>query len=214
MKALYGQFVKPGDLVFNIGANIGTKTRIFLDLGARVVAVEPQPQMCRMLQETFGTEITLFEAVAGPKDGKGELWLCTDNQLATCTKGWAESLQDRWPMAKWHKKITVPMISLDTLIIHCGKPTFCKIDVEGYENMVLRGLSQRLHALSFEYTVPFIEPALECIDLVRRLGMKYFNYIVQENYRWELDNWADAREMTDILWRLPIETFYGDVFVR
>jgi protein-L-isoaspartate O-methyltransferase len=45
MDALYRQFVKPGDLVFDIGAHVGDRVAAFRRLGARVVAVEPQPAL-------------------------------------------------------------------------------------------------------------------------------------------------------------------------
>src|SRR5689334_4646326 len=38
----YRQFVGPGDLVFDVGANVGHVTKVFLRAGARVVAIEPQ----------------------------------------------------------------------------------------------------------------------------------------------------------------------------
>jgi len=212
MRALYGRFVKPGDLVFNVGANVGTRTQVFVDLGANVVAVEPQAAMCNTLREKFGEKIAVVEAVAGPEEGEGELWLCTDNQLATCAKGWAESLKDRWPMEKWHKKITVPMVTLDGLIAQFGEPAFCKIDVEGYELEVLKGLTRPLKAVCFEYTVPFIEPALECVDRLAALGMTRFNYIIQETMNFLLPEWVGPELIKQTLADLPQETFYGDVF--
>ena len=212
MSALYKHFVGPADLVFNIGANIGMRTQIFTDLGADVVAVDPQPAMCEALRARFGDAVAVVEAAAGPEEGEGELWLCTDNELATCAKGWAEALQDRWPMEKWHKKVTVPMVTLDGLIERYGEPDFCKIDTEGYEINVLKGLTQPLKALCFEYTVPFIGPALECVDYLAALGMTKFNYIVQEEMRFVLSRWVGAEEIKQHLAALPEKTFYGDVF--
>ena len=43
MDALYARFVKPGDLAFDIGSHVGDRIASFRRLGARVVALEPQP---------------------------------------------------------------------------------------------------------------------------------------------------------------------------
>lgn len=51
--AFYKQWIKPGDLVFDIGANIGNRTRVFADIGARVVAVEPLPHCYWALRWMF-----------------------------------------------------------------------------------------------------------------------------------------------------------------
>jgi tRNA G37 N-methylase Trm5 len=45
MYRLYSEFVSAGDLVFDIGANIGDYAEMFARLGARVVAVEPNPEL-------------------------------------------------------------------------------------------------------------------------------------------------------------------------
>lgn len=39
----YRQFVQPGALVFDVGAHVGNRLRVLRQLGARVVAVKPQP---------------------------------------------------------------------------------------------------------------------------------------------------------------------------
>ena len=51
--AFYSRLVKPRDLCFDVGANIGSKTKIFLELGARVVCIEPQPNCVDVLKETY-----------------------------------------------------------------------------------------------------------------------------------------------------------------
>ncbi len=45
MDALYRRFVNRGDLVFDIGAHVGDRVAAFRRLGAKVVAVEPQPAL-------------------------------------------------------------------------------------------------------------------------------------------------------------------------
>ena len=231
MKRLYGQFAKRRDLVFNVGANIGTRTQVFVDLGARVIAVEPQPEMAEALRDRYRhqtvlmsrdsryehhmQQVQVIEAAAGPKNGVVELLLCTDNQLATCEPGWAESLADRWRMESWRNRITVQQVTLDHLVMRYGLPEFIKIDVEGYENEVLRGLSYRVPVLCFEATIPFVEPALAClVQLYVRLGFTEFNYLVQETMALVLEEWVSAPRMIEILRGLPESMFYVDVFAR
>ena len=43
MDALYARFLRAGDLAFDIGAHVGDRISSFRRLGARVVALEPQP---------------------------------------------------------------------------------------------------------------------------------------------------------------------------
>jgi FkbM family methyltransferase len=56
MDRLYGQFVKPGDLVFDAGAHVGDRVAAFRRLEARVVAVEPQPALVRTLRLLYGRD--------------------------------------------------------------------------------------------------------------------------------------------------------------
>lgn len=213
VKQLYGQFVHPGDLVFNIGAHNGVRTAIFLELGARVVAVEPQEALCAGLRQAFANkDVEVVCAAAGPTEGSVELHLCTDNMLATCAPGWAEALKDRWPQEKWNRVITVPQVTIDGLMEEYGEPDFIKIDVEGYEDRVLEGLSRPVKALSFEYTVPYIEPALRALEIAEALGFAWFEYIIQESPELLHESWGGAASMAAILRGLPASIFYGDIF--
>ena len=60
--SFYSQFLNPNTLCFDIGANIGNRTEIFLTLGARVIAVEPQKECAKMLRLRFGNAITVIQA--------------------------------------------------------------------------------------------------------------------------------------------------------
>ena len=51
MLRFYSQFIKPGDRCFDIGAHKGERTNVFLQLGAQVVAVEPQTQLATLLEK-------------------------------------------------------------------------------------------------------------------------------------------------------------------
>jgi len=66
---LYGEFVRSGDLVFDVGAHVGDRTACFRRLGARVVAVEPQPPLVRTLKILYGRDRAVaIEPVAVGRD--------------------------------------------------------------------------------------------------------------------------------------------------
>src|SRR5690349_5060195 len=77
MDRFYGQFVRRGDLIFDVGAHVGDRVAAFLRLGARVIAVEPQPAMVRTLRLLYGRRSRVaIEAVAvGRCSGAVELRL-------------------------------------------------------------------------------------------------------------------------------------------
>src|SRR5438034_1118523 len=52
-RAFYRMFLREGELCFDVGASIGKRTKVFLDIGARVVAIEPQPRCVAQLNERF-----------------------------------------------------------------------------------------------------------------------------------------------------------------
>lgn len=218
MKRLYGQFLKPGNLVFNVGANKGDRTAVFVELGAMVIAVEPQAEMAALLRRRFlNKPVRIIEAAAGATDGTIMLRLCPQHRSATCEWGWVEALGGgrASPPEKWHESIEVKQITLDTLVARYGLPDFIKIDVEGYEREVIKGLSHRAAAVCFEATIPYLDAAIEgLVDLSDRLGYGEFNYLVREEMRLVLDEWVSGDEMAAILKDLPAKTWYCDVFAR
>jgi hypothetical protein len=105
--------------------------------------------------------------------------------------------------------------TLDRLIELHGKPCFIKIDVEGYECEVVKGLSQSVGTLSIEFTPEIPDPTLRCIDHLAGLGDVRLNYAVAETMDLLLDNWVSPREMAGILASFQGDnSLFGDVYVR
>ena len=75
MRELYSSLLRPGDLVFDIGAHAGNRSRAFASLGCDVVALEPQPDFARVLRMLFaGTpQVTVVEAAASNAPGRATL---------------------------------------------------------------------------------------------------------------------------------------------
>lgn len=207
-RPLYRRWIKPGDLVFDIGANVGERVKVFRQLHAEVVAVEPQADVAALIPSADGM---VHVEVAACTFGRGSLvplWRCQANHYMTTTiadypnkvqihaasfGGYAYDAQPE----------LVPAVSLDELIARYGVPAFIKIDVEGGEANVLAGLSQPIAALSFE--VHDFDPgkAATCIDLLDQLGDYRYSYSQGESF--ELDSWPPTERIVGM---------FGDIYAE
>src|SRR5918997_6957771 len=72
---LYGEFLGPGDLAFDVGAHVGGRVRAWRRLGARVVAVEPQPDLLRVLRLFFARDrgVVIVPRAVGARAGRARL---------------------------------------------------------------------------------------------------------------------------------------------
>ncbi len=159
---LLSQFIGPNDLCFDLGAYRGFKTELMLSFGARVVAVEPIPASYERMTEIVGrnTRATLLQAAVGAFDGVAALHIARSRQLSSLRSDW---------QAEWTGEIEVETVKLDTLIARFGQPRFCKIDVEGFELEVLKGLSQPLPIVCMEFHTA-AEPWSDTLACIERLG--------------------------------------------
>src|SRR6188768_2960720 len=113
MDRLYGSFVRPGDLVFDVGAHVGDRVDAFRRLGARVVAVEPQPALVATLRLLFGRDANVsIEAVAlGRTPGSVTLKLNLDNPtVSTASEAFIRAAEGApgWLGETWTRDVDVP----------------------------------------------------------------------------------------------------------
>lgn len=219
MDRLNAQFVKAGDLVFDIGAHVGDRTASFLRLGARVTAVEPQPRVFRALRLMHGRHpnATLRCEAVGAEAGTLEMFLNTDNPtVSTLSQDFVEAAQTAqgWQGQRWDRRITVPVVTLDQLVMDYGVPDFVKIDVEGHEAEVLAGLSTALPQLSFEFTTIQRDVAEACIARLCGLGQYIFNLSLGEDHALPEGAWISGPAMQAKISLLPESANSGDVYAR
>jgi FkbM family methyltransferase len=219
MRRFYAQFIKPGDLTFDVGANMGSRTRIFLDLGASVVAVEPQKECVRVLFAQFhaNPRFHLVNKALGAAEGKSEMFISNFTRTSSMSKEWIETKKpETHQRISWGEARQVSVTTLDSLIHEYGIPAFVKIDAEGFEYEIMRGLSHPLPAVSFEFLPCYLKPALQSIEYLKRFDHISMNYAVEEYFKWMLDDWVSPDEMISIL--QPYQTnskyMHGDVYAR
>lgn len=217
MDRLYGQFVQRGDLVFDVGAHVGDRIASFRRLGARVIAVEPQPAFARLLGLIYGrSRGVVIESVAvGREIGSTRIMINPDNPtVSTASQDFVSAARDAlgWETQRWTRSLVVPVTTLDTLIARHGVPSFIKIDVEGFEAEALQGLSQPVKALSFEFTTIQRAIALACIDRCVLLGLSRFNAALGESQTFAHDGWVDRITIRGWLTALPHEANSGDIY--
>lgn len=216
LQRFYAEFVRPGDLCFDVGAHVGNRLQVWHSLGARCVAFEPQPRLFDYLQRRFGAEasITLLPLAVGAAAGTATLHISTRTPTVTSlSTEWIASVQRdaSFRRVAWDKAVEVELTTLDAMIACHGVPRFCKIDVEGFELAVLQGLTHPLPVLSFEYIAAALPMAQQCILRLEQLGRYQYQYSPGETHRLAAPRWLDAAEMLVLLKTLKGS---GDVYAR
>lgn len=221
MQRLYAQFIGEGDLVFDIGAHVGDRTGAFLSLGAHVLALEPQPLPARALRLIYGRDprVTLIAAAVADCDGTVRMHVNTENPTVSTISGDFLVQTDGapgWEGQRWDQEIEVPAVTLDSLIARYGRPRFIKIDVEGFEDRVLAGLSEAVPALSFEFTTISRDVACRSLNRIASLGSYRFDIAIGESQKLTFGEGReiDALAMTAHLLALPQEANSGDIYAR
>lgn len=213
---LYGKFVRTypmTPIVFDVGANIGKHSKLFRRLGCHVVAIEPQRACIAALERTFGTSIKIVHAAVSDSIGSADLQACGFHTVASMSRDWIETTtkNGRFPGLVWDKKERVQTTTIDALIQTHGFPCFIKIDVEGYELQVLRGLSRPVPALCFEVHPETAKIAIDCVSRLGELGRYEFNYSGDDDATLEFSDWLDPEHAVGYLATIERR---GDVYAR
>ena len=219
LQRFYSEFIAPGSLCFDIGAHVGSRVRAWRALGARVVAVEPQVDFLFVLRALYGRDdsVTILSTAVGAQEGKANL-LVSDRTptVTTLSQEWAQEVRrdPSFKQVRWRTGDAVQVTTLQALIEDYGVPAFVKIDVEGYEAEVLRGLEIAVTCLSFEYLPAARAVALECVQRLNTLGNYTYNWSVGESHRLARRDWCSADEICRFIENVGLQAGSGDIYAR
>jgi len=220
LRQLYGPFVSAGDLVFDVGAHLGDRSAAFSSLGARVIALEPQPHVATWLERWTGRDprITVLREAVGRAPGKARLAVSRANPtVSTLSEGFQRDVAAANPgfrSVRWDESVEVPLTTLDALIERYGIPSFVKLDVEGWEAEALAGLSQAIRAVSFEFVTGATQVGNACVLRLLELGSYEFNVVPGEGRKFVFDAWRTGDEIARWLDAGTGGISSGDVYAR
>jgi FkbM family methyltransferase len=140
------RMLRPGEVFFDIGANAGMvtlETRAMAGESLRIFSFEPQPTLAESLRRSIAINgygnIQVIECLLGDEEGTGELFLTSHAIHASMI-----------PREKHFQRISLPLHTIDTLVRsgQCAPPDIVKIDTEGAEQKILRGMAETIRGAS------------------------------------------------------------------
>jgi FkbM family methyltransferase len=183
-------------LMFDVGANRGDAVVAGLAQGYRVIALEAAPRVFGELVNNFiyNPDVVPLRMAVSDKDGERlKFYEADEDGLSTLNKDWLT--KEGMPYAgKPYKECEVSTITLDTLCEVYGNPDLIKIDVEGAEWQVMKGMTRHYGGtLCFEWTFETMHQHEDQLDYLFTLGYREVapQYIV--NHLQEPTEWFDLR---------------------
>jgi FkbM family methyltransferase len=201
----------PPGPIFDIGANRGDKAVQFASTGRVVVCLEPSSQNANLLRARFkyNPRVVVIEEGVSAQSGVESLYVFDETSgFNTFSEKWKDVLEDpnrsRFGVTMQARKSagSITMTTLDRLIERFGVPSFVKIDVEGYELNVLKGLSTPVPLLSFECNLPeYQEETVECLELLSKINPACLvNYCLDgPSTQFVLQSWQSTRQVAEVV---------------
>lgn len=211
----YTQFIKPDDLVFDVGANYGNRVEIFQKLNAKIVAVEPQKKCVDYLKSKF-KNISIENVGLGSKNEIKTFYEADSSVLSTFSNDYIKKVQNtRHKSSVWSKSIDIEIKTLEMLIEKYGEPKFIKVDVEGFELEVFKGLKHKSGIVSFEYNIPELqEEMIACMQQLNNIGYEWFNFSKGETLIMS-ENWLTLNEFLLKLESRELKmSNFGDIYAK
>lgn len=169
------------NLVFDIGMHNGQDTGFYLSQGFNVVAVEANPILCKKNEVKFkkfiktGQLIIINKAIGETINEKVTFYISEHSS-------WSSMIEEKAKRSnKFVSEVVVSTITLHSLIKQYGVPYYCKIDIEGYDNVAvssLLGTGLLPKYISIELDNEQID-STNSVELLAKLGYNKFKVVNQ-----------------------------------
>ena len=203
-------------LMFDIGANRGDAVLAGLKQGYKVIAIEAAPRVYAELVRNFiynPNVVPLRYAVSDSNNERLEFYEAIEDGLSTLNKDWLT--KNGLPYAgKPFRTIQANTITIDKLAENYGEPDLIKIDVEGAEWNVFRGMTRAYEIITFEWTLETLAEHEKQLDYLYELGYREFafQYIMPHLYRprvWERTKSNNSGVLYDVWNETKEEWIHG-----
>ena len=184
------RMVHPGDVVYDVGANIGLYSRIMVQQfqASRIYAFEPVSENRSLLMRNLeigycADRVVVLPFAIGNEDGSAEFQVddisSHSGTLDAVTHGAASASRQQYHLAPL--RATVQVCRLDSLIRdrNLTPPQVLKLDIEGAEAMALRGAIGLLreHSPNLVIELHGAKVAAEVLQILWECGYHCFGYL-------------------------------------
>jgi FkbM family methyltransferase len=206
-------------LIFDIGANMGAFAKAWRKANeyTQVVCVEANPELIAPLEGLFygDNNVTILNKLVSQRSGeKKDFYINKNHVLSTASTGWMEQSRfcDTYSDCR---TVQVETITLDDLVAKYGEPAYIKIDVEGFEYDVLKGLNTRVGQISFEFVEERITEVIKCCKHLINIGYTHFGYCFRDDYL-EFPKVYTAFHEMDIMHKINVtgQSSWGNIYVK
>ena len=167
-------------LIYDVGVENGDDSAYYLHKGYRVVGVEASPLAVEKLRKRFADEIrdgryTLLPVGIAEEAGEASFWVCDDHPSWS---SFDRTIASR--RGSRHHSVTVETRPFRSILQEFGAAAFCKIDIEGNDNLCIRDFSAEARPA---YVSVELIHGDEQLQLLRDRGYSSFKIISQRTFR-------------------------------
>jgi len=214
-KHFYRRLIRTYDIkkVFDIGANVGKKTMLFLEEDCKVLALEPNSACFTVLEDLKKKYAELRTERLALSDSETTLQFHLGNHPEIGTL--SEKMIQQFTYEKevyWDKEETVQTTTFDQLVSEYFYPDFLKLDCEGWDHVIILSLRKPVKLIEFEFTAPF---SVECIASIKHLseiGNYEFNFSPYEQSKLMFTSWLNSEQLITKINEMKGHIIHGNIY--